>query len=195
MLKKWVVLIGLVCASACAISTGRYTTVTFASTLRLTEEHYLVGPHVARFETNTMRPYFKALVDAAIKRGQTVYAVNGLAQLIGGDRIPPGFVLWGYNDFKGNIYIESSLSIDEGFSTLVHELGHSLQPEELKGTPESQVWAEALGYVVCQRLGLDTRLATFPYLQNYPTRHEVLRTYARGIDQHATQLVKEIRGK
>jgi hypothetical protein len=184
-MRKWVVIVGLVCAvvsNSCA-SSGRFTTITLSNALRMHEEHDLIAPEVRRFPTATTIPLFQSLVKAVEKRGHKIVAIVGMGNI------------WGFNDGEGTLYINAGLSVDEAFSTILHELGHSLQPPELNNTPQSQVYAEAFGYLVCYRLGLNTAESSFAYLQQFPFRHEILRRYAKQLDQQVDEMVKDIRGE
>jgi hypothetical protein len=196
-MRKWVVIAGLVCALAMAgaCASGQFGAITLTHSLQMHEDHHLIGEW-KDFDTEITKPYFKPLVDAVRKRGHEIIAAENIGWLLANagylDILQAGGV-WGFNDGNGKIYLEASLSWDEAFATLVHELGHSLQPDELDGTDDAQVYAEALSYVVCYRLGLDTKGMSFPYLQDFKNRHRIIQQYSRELDAQATELLAEIR--
>ena len=69
----------------------------------------------------------------------------------------------------GTITIRSGLSPAQDFSVKVHELAHEflhLSGEKLSKT-QKETEAEAVAYVVCQSIGLDTNTAFSDYIQLY----------------------------
>ena len=172
--------------SGCAT---KFSAITLSNQMKMHEEYGLVPEEIQHFETATMEMYFPRLVKFINRRGIMVTAVDNLGLALGLD----SNTLWGYNSGDGDILLEGSLSLDEAFATLLHELGHSLEPAELKGEAEGQVFAEALSILVCRELGLDISRAAFPYLQSFDRRHDIIVRYGQLLDQHAAEILREIR--
>jgi len=77
---------------------------------------------------------------------------------------------------KGTIVIRSGLSPAQDFSVKVHELAHEFlhhSGEKLSKT-QKETEAEAVAYVVCQSIGLDTNTAFSDYIQLYKGDKETL---------------------
>lgn len=196
MLKKIGAVAVLSCLFGCA-SSGSFTAITLTNTMQMHEDAGLVGEW-QEFETATMQPYWDIAVAAVTKRGIEIHMVDNLAGLMMNsgivDLVELGdATLWGYNTGDGHIYIDTELSVDEAFATLFHEFGHSLQPPELNGTGDAQVYAESFAYLVCLRLGLDTRKMTFPYMQGFEKRHIIIQKYADRLDAQVEAMLAELR--
>ncbi|MCK5125211.1 MAG: DUF1738 domain-containing protein [candidate division Zixibacteria bacterium] len=76
----------------------------------------------------------------------------------------------------GKITIRSGLSLAQDFSVKVHELAHEFlhhSGEKLSKT-QKETEAEAVAYVVCQSIGLDTNTAFSDYIQLYKGDTEML---------------------
>ncbi len=76
----------------------------------------------------------------------------------------------------GRITIRSGLSPAQDFSVKVHELAHEFlhhSGEKLSKT-EKETEAEAVAYVVCQSIGLDTNTAFSDYIQLYKGNKDTL---------------------
>jgi len=195
-MKNWVIA-GLVSLSGLATGcASSFRAITVSSILAVQEEHELVSPLVQRYDTADLGGYLPKLVQIAKARGITVHFVPDASLTLGelgmlGTPLP--MMLWGYNTGDGHIYISEWLGIDERFGTLVHELGHSLQPRELDGKQDSQVFAETLSVIVCKELGKDFTPASFPYIHEFENRHKVMQRYSGQIDKHARQLLSELR--
>jgi hypothetical protein len=193
-MRKWVIA-GLVWALSACASSGRHHTLELASILASHEAHDMVPSEVQRFPTADLEPYMPkllAIIEARNIRVHFVPSVTEALRASGMQNVPTSLTLWGYN-LGGHIYISQWLSVDERFGTLVHELGHSLQPISLTGKTDSQVFAEALSVIVCRELGKDMLRASFPYLQDYPQRHIVLQRYSSHIDRLVAELLAELR--
>jgi len=88
------------------------------------------------------------------------------------------------------IQIDDSMSVNHQVSTLVHELAHIFQPQELpKGFPR-EVFAEAVAMYACEGFGLNTRRETYSYLAGVPMpmREAVLNKYAVLIQKVSTEI-------
>ena len=76
----------------------------------------------------------------------------------------------------GKITIRSGLTPAEDFSVKVHELAHEFlhhTGEKLSKT-QKETEVEAVAYVVCQSIGLDTNTAFSDYIQLYKGNQEIL---------------------
>jgi hypothetical protein len=167
----------------------KFSAITLSNQLKMHEEYGLVPQEIEHFETETMEVYFPRLVKAVQRRGIMVTAVDNLGLALGLESNS----LWGYNSGDGDILLDAGLSLDEAFATLLHELGHSLEPKELKGADEGQVFAETLSVLVCRELGLDITRAAFPYLHRFDKRHAIIARYGQLLDQLTADILKEIR--
>ncbi len=89
----------------------------------------------------------------------------------------------------GKITIRTGLTPAEDFSVKVHELAHELlhhSGEKLSKT-QKETEAEAVAYVVCQSIGLDTNTAFSDYIQLYKGNKETL--------INSIQRIKDVSGK
>jgi hypothetical protein len=90
---------------------------------------------------------------------------------------------------KGTIVIRSGLSPAQDFSVKIHELAHEFlhhSGEKLSKT-QKETEAEAVAYVVCQSIGLDTNTAFSDYIQLYKGEKETLIS--------SIQRIKDVSGK
>jgi predicted NBD/HSP70 family sugar kinase len=78
----------------------------------------------------------------------------------------------------------------EQFDVLCHELGHALQPAELRNTPKGEVFAELVSESAMRRLGR-RKAVPLRELKSTPAREwdAVSRRYSREIDQIAAFIV------
>jgi len=89
----------------------------------------------------------------------------------------------------GKITIRSGLSPAQDFSVKIHELAHEFlhhTGEKLSKT-QKETEAEAVAYVVCQSIGLDTNTAFSDYIQLYRGEKETL--------INSIQRIKDISGR
>ena len=89
----------------------------------------------------------------------------------------------------GKITIRSGLSPAQDFSVKIHELAHEFlhhTGEKLSKT-QKETEAEAVAYVVCQSIGLDTNTAFSDYIQLYKGERETLIS--------SIQRIKDVSGK
>jgi len=97
---------------------------------------------------------------------------------------------------RGRIVIRSGLEPAEEFSVLAHELAHVLMHHEDGITPESkqvrETEAEAVAFVVCQTVGLDTNSAASDYIQLYQGDRDTLVASLERIQRTATTIVDGI---
>ncbi|MEZ5360606.1 MAG: ArdC-like ssDNA-binding domain-containing protein [Candidatus Zixiibacteriota bacterium] len=90
---------------------------------------------------------------------------------------------------KGKIVIRSGLSPAQDFSVKVHELAHEFlhhTGEKLSKT-HRETEAEAVAYVVCQSIGLDTNTAFSDYIQLYKGDKDTL--------INSIQRIKDVSGR
>ena len=89
----------------------------------------------------------------------------------------------------GKITIRSGLTPAQDFSVKVHELAHEFlhhSGEKLSKT-QKETEAEAVAYVVCQSIGLDTNTAFSDYIQLYKGDKETLMS--------SIQRIKDVSGR
>jgi hypothetical protein len=100
------------------------------------------------------KAYLPQFVGVAKTLGVEVFLVNDM----------PAW-LWGYYDPQMRaIFLNLTLSPNGLVATLLHELGHALQPATLTGD-DAQAFAEAVSYLACARIGLDVWRSSFAYLR------------------------------
>lgn len=89
----------------------------------------------------------------------------------------------------GKITIRSGLTPAEEFSVKVHELAHELlhHTDEKLSKTQKETEAEAIAYVVCQSIGLDTNTSFSDYIQLYKGNKDTL--------INSIQRIKDISGK
>jgi len=85
------------------------------------------------------------------------------------------------------IIITQELSPQAKIEVLAHEGAHMLEPWGLSRA-ESEVFADAVSYEVCKRLGFDTRETVARYLAGYKQATYILRAYKMEIAWAATVL-------
>lgn len=96
----------------------------------------------------------------------------------------------------GKITLRTGLSPAEEFSTLVHELAHEIlhrgdrRMETSKTIRETE--AEAVAFVVCQAIGLDTNGAAADYIQLYDGDKETLALSLGHIQRTAAEILAAI---
>ena len=96
--------------------------------------------------------------------------------------------------FGGTIAVRRGLSAAEEFSVLCHEAAHELLHRADQGTENSktvrQTEAEAVAFVVCQAIGLDTNSASADYLSLYGGNKEVLAKSLGRIQRTAARIIE-----
>ncbi len=76
------------------------------------------------------------------------------------------------------IWVAPGLSTDQATKTLAHELAHAFDPESpnYNACPsEREAVAEAVAFVVCERLGLDTSKRSVPYIAGWSQEIDTLK--------------------
>ncbi len=131
------------------------TAMTVASQLRLFETHNVPYQPVRHIPGDSHQRYFKPLVALAASLDVHV--------LLADDLQPPE--LWGFHK-GGLIVLRGTLSPNGLVATLLHEIGHVVQPYSYTSSRlEREVFAETVSYLVCQRLGLDIGQASLAYMR------------------------------
>jgi antirestriction protein ArdC len=96
----------------------------------------------------------------------------------------------------GKITLRPDLSPAEEFSTLVHELAHEIlhRGERRKETSKTirETEAEAVAFVVCEAIGLDSNTAAADYIQLYDGDKETLAQSFGFIQQTASEILAAI---
>ena len=180
----------LVVLSGCASS---YGAVTLANNIELHNEYNLVGDEVPAFEGNTLLLHFPKLLKLAESKGLEVYRIPLLGYQLGIWEPGDTELIWGIYDYDNKaILLEASLSVDATVATFIHELGHVLQPDELK-EEEAQIFAEAVAFLVCKELGLDLRAVSFPYFNRFEQTPRTLLRYAQEIDVAVEEILGALR--
>ena len=97
---------------------------------------------------------------------------------------------------NGTIRIRAGLSPAEEFSVLTHELAHEMLHKGDRGQGTSrkvrETEAEAVAFVVCQAIGLDTNTAAADYIQLYAGNKETLGESLNFIQQTAAEIIAAI---
>ena len=93
----------------------------------------------------------------------------------------------------GSILLRPGLSPAEEFSVLVHEFAHELLHQKLSFAERSrrrlEIEAEAVAFVVCHAIGLDTNTANSDYLQLYGGNREALEASLESIQRAASTIL------
>jgi antirestriction protein ArdC len=96
----------------------------------------------------------------------------------------------------GKITLLPDLSAPEDFATLVHELAHEMLHRDHRRSRTTkrvrETEAEAVAFVVCSGIGLDTGTAARDYIQLYDGDAELLRESLEHIQQTAARILSAI---
>jgi antirestriction protein ArdC len=96
----------------------------------------------------------------------------------------------------GTILLKASLAPPEEFSTMVHELAHEMLHQDPANRPKDktvrEAEAEAVAYVVCQGIGLDTNTASSDYIQLYDGDKKTLMTSLERIQRTAAEILEAV---
>jgi antirestriction protein ArdC len=93
------------------------------------------------------------------------------------------------------IWVAPGLSSDQATKTLAHELAHALDPESAEYAAcrgEREAVAEAVAYVVCERLGLDTSKRSVPYIAGWSKDADTLKKALSKIQAIAHRIIEEL---
>jgi hypothetical protein len=181
-------------AVGCSAAFG---SISLGQVVRLHEEHDLVRSDMV-VTGNSHFPFLLRL--AAHARGRGIRVVAGDMCKLFPEDCAAGDTVFGYYEpaednaqGQATIYLEKSQEANMMVSTLAHELGHHYQPEALTGEMEGQAFAEAVGFLVCRAIGLDTTRQTVAYLSLSQRQYLwVLDRYSREIDAAAAAIVKDV---
>jgi antirestriction protein ArdC len=121
---------------------------------------------------------------------KTIIAAQGIELIyING---PAGLQGW---SGSGQIAVRRGLTPAEEFSTTVHELAHSrLHEHEKSSRTVQETEAEAVAFVVCEAIGLDTNTAAVDYLRMYNGDRETLLASLNRIQRTAAGILADFRG-
>jgi hypothetical protein len=96
----------------------------------------------------------------------------------------------------GTILLKASLAPADEFSVLVHETAHEMLHLDPASRPKDKtVWeaeAEAVAFVVCQGIGLDTNSASSDYIQLYEGNKETLMASLERIQRTAAEILEAV---
>ena len=96
----------------------------------------------------------------------------------------------------GRIEVLPGLPAAEQFSVLVHELAHELihKGERRKNTNQTvrETEAEAVAFVVCHSIGLDTNTAASDYISLYQGDHATLAESLEVIQKTSAEILRAI---
>jgi len=125
------------------------------------------------------RAYLSRLKELVAERGITL---EYTASLGGAEGLSAG----------GRIRLRTGQSHAQEFSTLAHELGHELlhQGEEKLSRTVRETEAEAVAFVVCRAVGLDTNTAFSDYIQLYSGDKDLLAASLGRIQRTAATIIE-----
>ena len=137
-----------------------------------------VGVKAADYSTFAMAQLFKMIGTSIDAPGKWIPITKGdshkdyLMKLVAKSPLPILFAppqkedkdnhIWGRNNHK-MIWVDSTMPANNQLATLAHEIGHSLEPDDIFGHAPGEVFAEAVANVYCKRIGLDTSASSFVY--------------------------------
>jgi antirestriction protein ArdC len=94
----------------------------------------------------------------------------------------------------GRVRIRSGLPPAEEFSTLAHELGHELlhRDDQRRSRRVEETEAEAVAFVVCEAIGLDSERASSDYVQLHNGKVETLLASLRRVRDAALPIIESL---
>ena len=96
----------------------------------------------------------------------------------------------------GQIVLRAGLDAAAEFSVLAHELAHEMLHRNEPGTPGSrtvrETEAEAVAFIVCQAIGMESGSASSDYVQLYQGRKETLVASLERIQRAGTEIIAGI---
>ncbi len=99
----------------------------------------------------------------------------------------------------GLIKLKKGLTAAEELSVLAHEAAHEILHRDKKGTPKDkkvrETEAEAVAFVVCHGIGLDTNSASSDYIQLYNGDKETLMESLGRIQRTAAEILEAVMDK
>jgi hypothetical protein len=188
----------LVIVSALTLGcSAAFGSITLRNIVQLHEEHELVKDDMV-VKGNSHFPFLLKLAAHARGQGIRVVALD-MCQLFPEDCAAGETVFGYYEPAEDNkqgqttIYLEKSVEANMMVSTLAHELGHHYQPEALVGEMEGQAFAEAVSFLVCRAIGLDTTRQTVSYLSLSQRQYLwVLDKYHKEIDAAVAAILEDV---
>jgi antirestriction protein ArdC len=97
----------------------------------------------------------------------------------------------------GKVFLRTDLAPAEEFSTLVHELAHEMlhqdKAERSKTVKETE--AEAVAFVVCEAIGMESGTASSDYVQMYDGKKETLLASLERIRETAAAIIEAVLSK
>lgn len=99
----------------------------------------------------------------------------------------------------GLIEVKPGLAAAERFAVVAHEWAHEMLHKSPGDRPKSlsvrETEAEAVAFVVCRSIGLETRTATADYIHTYAGDAEMLAASLDRIQRAACMIIEAIRGR
>jgi antirestriction protein ArdC len=99
----------------------------------------------------------------------------------------------------GTILLKAGLAPADEFSVLVHELAHQMLHQDHANRPKDktvrEAEAEAVAFVVCHGIGLDTNTASSDYIQLYNGDKETLMASLERIQRMAAEILAAVMGR
>jgi antirestriction protein ArdC len=99
----------------------------------------------------------------------------------------------------GTIVLKAGLAPADEFSVLVHETAHAMLHLDPANRPKDkairEAEAEAVAFVVCQGIGLDTNTASSDYIQLYDGKKETLMASLERIQRTAAEVLGVVMDK
>lgn len=96
----------------------------------------------------------------------------------------------------GTILLKASLAPADEFSVMVHETAHEMLHQDPSNRPKEktvrEAEAEAVAYVVCEGIGLDTSTASSDYIQLYSGDKKVLMGSLERIQRTAAEILEAV---
>jgi hypothetical protein len=128
--------------------------------------------------------YFDKLRAYADEQGITV-------KLVKEPRNADGELLYGRFFYLDKILeLQDGLPVNALVSTMAHELGHYLEPLEIRANKDKKdVFAETVAAGYCAAIGLESWNISYFFLQSYPTPADTIREYETQIDTAVKILV------
>lgn len=94
----------------------------------------------------------------------------------------------------GRIVLQAGLEPAAEFAVLAHELAHELMHREAESRPGSrtvrETEAEAVAFVVCEAVGLETNVAASDYIQLYDGNKDTLLAALERVQQTAAVIIR-----
>jgi hypothetical protein len=179
MLKRFV--LGCAMAATAACATGPYSARSFAGSLDFLYDN--VAPiGFTKIKGDSHAHYWTPLVNEAMAHGVMVLVVD----------LPEG-TMGRYSPSRQVILVNKALEPNARVATLLHEIGHVLEPVGLSMF-EGDVFAETVSVVTAKRLGLDITMHSAGYfLADAPSSGAaVVRRLAPYINIAVEHLVAEL---